>query len=204
MDNKIPFQVGLTGGIGSGKSVVAKLFGLFKVPVYESDTEAKKLYQDPKIKRQVIQLLGEKAYQTDGKANTLFIAKEIYSQPEIREKLNQILHPAVGLHYRNWLAHQTHPYVLKVAALIFEADIAKDLDFTLLVLSPAGLRKERVAERDPFRTAQQIDQIFESQWSDEKKKDLADGVIINSETESLITQVNDWNTKLLQRSSLRS
>jgi len=201
MDAKIPFQVGLTGGIGSGKSVVAKLFQLFDVPFYESDLEAKMLYLQPEIKERVVELLGKQAYDPAGNVDTRFIAKEIYGNSTLRLELNQIIHPAVGLHYQNWLKNQTHPYVLKVAALLFEADIARKLDFTLLVVAPGALKESRILERDPFRSKEEMEKIFQSQWSDEEKRKRADGIINNSEDDSLIGQVHEWDLKFKQGSS---
>lgn len=198
MAGNLPFQLGITGGIGSGKSVVAKIFSLLDVPVYESDTEARKLYFKPEIRNKVESLLGAKAYRPDGLPDTGFIAAEIYAQPNLRESLNAILHPAVGADYQAWLEKQSHPYILKVAALLFEADIASKLDFTALVVSPVSLKKERVAARDPHRPATQIDSIMENQWPDEKKMALADAILYNDETHSLIKQVNQLNSRILQ------
>jgi len=198
MAGNLPHQIGITGGIGSGKSVVAKIFSLLDVPVYESDTEARKLYLKPEIRNKVENLLGTKAYRPDGLPDTAFIAAEIYGKPNLRESLNAILHPAVGADYQAWLEKQSHPYILKVAALLFEADIASKLDFTALVVSPVSLKKERVSARDPHRPSSQIDAIMENQWSDEKKMALADIIIYNDENHSLIEQVNQLNTRILQ------
>jgi dephospho-CoA kinase len=201
MSVRIPFQVGLTGGIGSGKSVVARLFSLYGVPVYESDTEAKKLYLEPEIRKEVVQLLGPESYSAELKPDTAWIAKAIYADPSKREKLNAILHPAVAKSYKRWLEEQTHPYILKVAALIFEADIAKDMDYLVLVVSPEKLREERVILRDASRPREQIRKILNSQWTDEQKIPLSDVLIRNDEHHSLIRQVDELNTLLLQKAS---
>jgi len=188
MADNIPFQLGITGGIGSGKSVFARVFSLMGAPVYESDTETKKLYLAEEIRSQVIDLLGERAYHQDGFPDTAFIADRIYREPTLREKLNAILHPAVAKNYRQWLGKQQHPYVLKVAALLFEAGIAGQLDMTALVISPATLRKERLSVRDPQRSSSQIEAIMASQLSDEEKMKRADVLIYNDEKHSLIEQ----------------
>lgn len=195
MPGKKPLQIGITGGIGSGKSVVARIFGLHDVPVYESDSETKKLYFYPEVRKEVELLLGSSVYTSDAEIDRVEIARRIYSDPELRIALNNILHPAVGRHYAHWVACQTHPYVLKVAALLFEADIYKSLDFTLLVISPTDLKISRIGERDPFRTESQIMQIIESQMKDEDKILLADGLIYNDEKQSLLEQVDGWNSK---------
>ena len=189
-------EIGLTGGIGSGKSVVARIFALLDVPVYESDTEAKLLYYVPEIRESVIALIGEKAYKNPSEIDSHWIAGQIYANPTLREKLNHIIHPAVNTHYKAWVELQTHPYVLKVAALLFEADIYKSLDKTLLVVAPLSVRKERIAVRDPFRSKEQIEKIFASQLSEEAKIALADGLIYNDEQHSLIKQVQTWDEKI--------
>lgn len=184
----IPFQLGITGGIGSGKTVFARIFSSMGIPVYESDSEARKLYLDSGIREKVQSLLGKAAYFSDGRPDTSFIAGKIYAEPALRQMLNDILHPAVNIHYRNWLKQQHHPYILKVAALLFEADIARHLDYTVLVVSPESLRKSRISRRDPQRSSSQTEAIIASQWSDERKIQLADGIVYNDEQHSLIRQ----------------
>lgn len=191
-----PYEVGITGGIGSGKSVVARIFQLLGVPVYESDAETKLLYFVPEIKNKVISLLGEKAYSSHNAIDSQWIAAQIYAKPELRKALNEILHPEVGRHYRKWVAKQAHPYVLKVAALLFEARINETLDLTLLVVSPIDLRKKRIKKRDPFRSEEQIKGIIASQFSEEDKINLANGLIFNDEKQSLIRQVYEWDQKI--------
>jgi dephospho-CoA kinase len=199
MPDKIPFQVGLTGGLGSGKTLVAKIFSSLGVPFYESDTEAKKLYFHKEVKASVIELLGKNAYLNKLAINSQWIAARIYENPELRRKLNAIIHPAVEKDYMQWLEKQTHPYVLKVAALVFEANIHKKMNMTLLVVSPVSLRTSRVESRDPARSADQIRQIIESQMSDVEKIKLADGLIRNDEKHSLIEQVLKWDKEILNR-----
>jgi dephospho-CoA kinase len=199
MGDKTPFQLGITGGIGSGKSVFARIFSVMGVPVYESDHETKKLYLRSDIRQQVTGLLGEKSYRPDGLPDTGFIAERIYREPGLREGLNAILHPAVAVHYQQWLnRHQQHTFVLKVAALLYEADIARQLDFTALVISPESLRKERLAVRDPQRSSTQIEAIMASQLSDEEKMRRADLIIYNDEKHSLIAQAYALHEKILK------
>lgn len=197
MGTDLPFQLGITGGIGSGKSVFARLFSLMGIPVYESDTEARNLYSEPELREKVIALLGPEAYLSTGKPDTAAIAARIYAHPSLREKLNAILHPAVAMHYRNWLHRQRSPYVLKVAALLYEADIARQLDFTALVISPASLRKKRISLRDPHRPAEQTEAIMANQLSDEDKIKKADYLIYNDEQHSLIAQAAALHQKVL-------
>lgn len=194
-----PIQIGLTGGIGSGKSWVARLFTFWGIPVYESDAAAKALYREDAVKKDVIGLMGTSAYQADGSPDTRYIAAKIYQNPELREELNGILHPAVGRAYRDWVSNQNTPFVLKVAALLFEANIARDLDGVILVSSPLSLRVERIRNRDPFRSQTEIEGIIASQWPEEQKIPLADFHIQNDEAHSLIGQVESVYSALQNR-----
>lgn len=201
MSAKIPFQVGITGGIGSGKSVVARIFGLLGVPVYESDIEAKKLYLVPAIRDKVVGLVGTQSYKSDGTPDTAFIAAQIYNDSVRRKGLNDILHPAVVAHYKDWLQQQSHAYILKVAALLFEAGIAAQLDATILIVSRQSLKESRLAERDSFRPKEQIQKIMESQWPDQKKIPLADYLFYNEEEHSLIQQVMTFHDSMMNNLS---
>ena len=199
MPDKLPFQVGLTGGIGSGKSTVARLFQLLNVPVYESDESAKLLYFEPEIRKQVISLLGEAAYLSENELNSKWIADKIYANSSLRVSTNEIIHPAVGRHYQKWLAQQKHPYILKVAALIFEADIYKDMDINILVVSPERLKIDRILKRDPQRSLEQIEKIIQSQMSDEVKAKMANVLIYNDENQSLIAQVEAIDKDIISK-----
>jgi dephospho-CoA kinase len=199
MPDKLPFQVGLTGGIGSGKSTVARLFQLLNVPVYESDESAKLLYFEPEIRKQVISLLGEAAYLSENELNSKWIADKIYANSSLRVSINKIIHPAVGRHYQKWLAQQKHPYILKVAALIFEADIYKDMDINILVVSPERLKIDRILKRDPQRSLEQIEKIIQSQMSDEVKAKMANVLIYNDENQSLIAQVEAIDKDIISK-----
>jgi dephospho-CoA kinase len=197
MQGKKPFQVGLTGGLGSGKTTIAKIFGILGVPVYESDFWAKELYFHPEVKPAILNLLGPKAYLAENQIDARWISETMFANPDLRQKLNLILHPAVGNHYNEWLQKQNHPFVLKVAALVFEANIHLLMDFNLLVSSPLDLRMKRVRKRDPQRKKEQIDQILQAQWTDEAKREMANGEIVNDEKQSLIKQVLSWNNQIL-------
>lgn len=199
MGAEIPFQLGITGGIGSGKSVFSSIFEVMGVPVYESDTKARKLYLRNDIREQVTGLMGKEAYLEDGKPDTAFIAEKMFGNPGLREALNAIIHPALSIHYRQWLEKQNHPYVLKVAALLFEADIARQLDFTAVVISPESLRRNRISTRDPHRSASQIEAILRSQWSDEEKIKRADLIVYNDEKHSLIEQAMQLQEMVLKQ-----
>jgi dephospho-CoA kinase len=199
MPGKRIIEIGLTGGIGSGKSWAARLFPFWGIPVYESDPAAKQLYLEPGIREQVLELFGKEAYPDGLSPDTRFLAAAIYRHAVLREKLNAILHPAVGLAYQNWLSRQKAPYAVKVAALLFEAGIAPALDATILVSAPDSLRIRRIQERDPFRTGSEIEAIMASQWPEEKKAALADYHILNDEAHSLIAQVESLDDLIRKR-----
>jgi dephospho-CoA kinase len=197
MPDKLPFQVGLTGGIGSGKSTVARLFQLLDVPVYESDETAKQLYFEPEIRKEVISLLGEPAYLSKSELNSQWIAKEIYSNPLVRVSLNEIIHPAVGRHYQNWLVQQKHPYILKVAALIFEADIYKNMDLNILVVITSHLK---TLNKSVYQTLTKLNIYINKQVQDKRKENILDegdeGKIINLDQPEILTNIQTYNAGL--------
>lgn len=201
MHDKQPYQVGLTGGIGSGKSTVARVFQILDVPVYESDEAAKLVYFFPEVRELVIGLLGPEAYLSKTELNSKWIGNTVYSDPGLLKCLNEIIHPEVGEHYHHWLSLQTNPYVVKVAALIFEANIYKNMDFNIMVTAPLDLKIERVLKRDPLRDRQQLEKIISSQLSDEEKKKLTDSIIQNDDSKSIISQVLDLHKVILTKCS---
>lgn len=175
--------IGLTGGIGSGKTTVANMFSKFGVPVYIADTEAKKLTNSSKeIRRELTQLLGEEAYR-EGVLNRKYVADKIFNDEALLEAVNGIIHPKVAVHFKNWVAKQISSYVIKEAAILFENGSYKNFDKIILVTAPKELRIARVMARDKSSVAE-IEQRMNNQWSDEKKEKLADFVIENIEMET--------------------
>lgn len=192
-----PVLVGITGGIGSGKSTVCQIFEILGIPVYSADNRAKWLMaNDPELKSQLVKEFGEETYQPEGILNTPFLAQKVFSDPEKVKKINSIVHPAVGKDFSTWAEKQTAPYVLKEAALLFETGSAGELDKIITVSSPLKIRMARVLMRDPHRNEEQINQIINQQLPDEKKNELADFVIKNSENKLLIPQVLEIHKKL--------
>ncbi|PKP24142.1 MAG: dephospho-CoA kinase [Bacteroidetes bacterium HGW-Bacteroidetes-2] len=170
--------VGLTGGIGSGKSTIAAMFNKLGVSIYIADDEAKKLMQqDTSLKQSIQQLLGEEAYK-DGILNKKFIASKVFNNPKHLQQLNAIVHPAVGQHFEKWKNNQSGVYVIKEAAILFENDGFKKCDKTILVVATIETRMQRVLKRDAI-TKEEILSRMKSQWSDEKKSKLADFVLTN-------------------------
>lgn len=188
--------VGLTGGIGSGKSTVAKLFEALGVPVYNSDLRAKEMYYKPEVKEQVIRLLGTNAYDENGKLNPSHISSIIFRDSQILHKVNGIIHPAVDADFQEYVTkHADKKIILKESALLFETGIYKKLDKIILVTSPLGLRIARVQSRDNIPEADVIKRI-NHQLPDEEKTPISDFVIKNDEVTGLIPQVLEVFEKL--------
>lgn len=189
--------VGLTGGIGSGKSTVAKMFKDLGVAVYIADKEAKELMHTPKVTQQINNLLGESSY-VDGVLNRPYIASRVFKDKDLLEKLNAIVHPVVKKHFKEWLKEQEGVYVIKEAAILFENGGYKDCDKTILVTAPESLRINRVMQRDTV-LEEDVRSRIKNQWPDSKKAKLADEIIKNSKgIEELSLQVEEIHSKLLK------
>jgi dephospho-CoA kinase len=199
MGNKQLLKVGITGGIGSGKTTVSKVFAVLGVPVYYADERAKWLMEhDPEVIQGISSLFGTEAYSS-GKLNRSFISSKAFHDKALLDKLNAIVHPAVGKDYARWhLAQSDVPYTLKEAALLYEAGSYKELDKTILVLSPENLRIKRILKRDPFRSEKDIQAILEKQMKDEEKQKLADYLILNDEAHLIIPQVLKIHEELVK------
>ncbi|MBS9522495.1 dephospho-CoA kinase [Litoribacter ruber] len=192
-----PLLVGLTGGIGSGKSIVAKFFNVLGIPVYYADDRAKWLMSnDPELKNNIITTFGADSFTADGQLNRTYLAEKVFGDPEATKKINSLVHPAVKTDFENWAKHQNTPYVIKEAALLFETGSYKELDKIINVSSPLKLRVSRILLRDQ-RSEAQINEIINRQLPDEEKNKLADFVIKNSENKMVIPQVLEIHQKLL-------
>ncbi len=187
--------VGLTGGIGSGKSTVAAYFKEIGVPVYIADTEAKKLMHTPLLKKKIIALLGKDSFFNQ-KLNTSYISSKVFENKQLLEQLNDIVHPSVAKHFKLWVKNQKGSYVIKEAAILFENGSYTNCDATILVIAPKKVRIKRVVQRDLSTTKQVLSKIS-NQWTDQKKIKMATFVIKNnSDLESLKQQVIELNTIL--------
>ena len=189
--------VGLTGGIGSGKSTVAKYFKALGVPVYNSDKRAKKLMQNSKkLKRDIINLLGEEAY--DGKKlNTKGIAQLVFADEKLLGALNNLVHPAVKNNFRKWTNKQNSSYVIQEAAILFENGSYKNYDRIILVRAPISTRISRIQERDGS-TASDVKARMKHQWSDEEKSALSHYIIDNIDLDKTKLEVSRIHGELLQ------
>lgn len=174
--------VGLTGGIGSGKSTIAAYFKSLGVPVYIADDEAKKILYTPKAAAEIVEAFGPQIL-TDGMPDRSKIANVVFNSPAKLQVLNEIIHPKVRQHFSNWLAvHAKAPFVIKEAAILFESGSYKDCDKIILVTAPQDVRIARVMRRDNI-SQEQVLKRMEAQWSDDRKKALSDYVITNIDLE---------------------
>lgn len=189
-------KIGLTGGIGSGKSIVAGIFKVLGIPVFDADTEAKLIMEkDVELSLSVQKLFGAESY-TDKKLNRKFIASIVFNDPEKLKQLNALVHPAAILTANNWMNLQTTPYAVKEAALLFESASARNLDYIIGIYAPQDLRIKRAMERDNL-THEQVLARMSKQITEEEKMKLCDFVVINDEEQLLIPQVVQLHKKFL-------
>jgi len=189
--------IGLTGGIGSGKSRILDWFKQQQVPCYEADKAAKALMSNNKeVRAKVIALLGTTAYQGTT-LNRVYVGQQVFAHPEKLQQLNAIVHPVVGADFKDWVRQQKTPYVVKEAAILFETGGYKQTDFTLLVVAPKTLRLQRVMRRDQV-DEDAVHTRMKQQWTDEQKIPLADGVIENIDWEKTQAQLALYHQKFLR------
>jgi len=192
------FKVGLTGGIGSGKSYIAGFFEKKGIPVYYADKEAKRLmYRNKALKKRIQVLFGKQAYHRNGRLNRAYIASIIFQDKSMLKKLNAIVHPAVGQDFVEWANNQNALYVIEESALIFEIDGQDNFDKTILVVADKEVRFKRVMKRDKS-TREQVKARMDKQFSDKKKKGLADYIISNSEGDNIEDQVEKIHRLILK------
>lgn len=179
--------VGLTGGIGSGKSIVLKIFSSLGVPSYIADERSKSLLNsNSSLKEKLISTFG--AIYVDDKIDRQAFADIIFNDKKKLEKSNNIIHPFVQTDFEEWLKFQKSPYIIKETAILFEIGGHVYFDKNILVSAPKELRIKRLQKRNDF-SLEEINDRMESQWSDDKKRLLADYIILNDEDHSLIEQV---------------
>lgn len=190
--------VGLTGGIGSGKTTVAKFFKDFNIPVYIADDAGKKIMTSAEVRGQVIALLGEQAYKNEipDKKN---IASQVFTSAGKLEKLNQIIHPAVEKDFEAWKEKQSAPYLIYEAAILFETGSYKKCDAVILVTAPREDRILRLQKRDES-TLEEIEARIANQWPDERKRSLADFEVVNQNLTFTKEQVRNLHEILLKPS----
>jgi len=183
-------KVGITGGIGSGKTTVCRIFEVLGIPVFYADDAAKSImHSDARLREDIIQGFGKDSYTVNGDLDRKYIAAIVFSNKEQLVKLNALIHPAVFRAFKSWVGEQKDvPYVLKEAALLFESDAYKMCDQSILVKSPEALKFERIMVRDQI-TLEEVRLRMDRQFSDEKKEKMADHLITNNEQLLLIPQI---------------
>jgi dephospho-CoA kinase len=191
-------RIGLTGGIGSGKSTVAGIFEVLGIPVYYSDQQARRLInQDPNLKQQIISHFGPSSYLQSGTLDRAFISRQVFQNREKLDLLNHLVHPATIEDSNRWMEAQNSAYALKEAALIFESGAEKYLDYVVGVFAPEALRILRAMARDHV-SEKEIQSRIKNQLDENDKMARCDFVILNDEHEAVIPQVLGLHQKLLK------
>ena len=199
--NNLPKIIGLTGGIGSGKSTVAKFIEEMGFPVYYSDVRAKEIVNDDELlKKGIIELLGEKAYDENGLYDRKYVAEIVFNDEELLQKLNGMIHPAVKYDFEKWVGNQTTEFVFKETALLFELKLNESCFKSVLVTADDNLRLKRVMDRDG-KTYREVENVMNKQMPEKDKIKIADFVIFNNdgmdelqaETENVISQIEQLN-----------
>lgn len=190
-------KVGLTGGIGSGKSTVARMFGLLGVPVYNADAASKRLYHTNKeLMASLKAHFGDDIY-TEDQLNRHKLAALVFNDPARLELLNRLVHPPTIRDAEEWMARQTAPYVIKEAALLFESGSVSGLDYVVGVYAPVHLRIKRTMDRDNV-SREEVQARMNRQIDEDIKMRLCDFVITNNEQQLVIPQVLQLHRQLLQ------
>ncbi len=186
-------RIGITGGIGSGKSVVARLFAVLGVPVYDSDSRAKwVMANDQLLREQLVAAFGAATYDAAGQLNRPYLAQQAFGNPERLAQLNELVHPRVDADFAAWSAAQAaagHRYSLKEAALLYESGAYRGLDHIITVFAPLEVRQARVLRRDAHRSAADLQAIMRQQLSEEEKLARADYVVYNDDSQLVLPQV---------------
>ena len=194
-------KIGITGGIGSGKSTIAKIFEVIGIPVYNADDAAKRLmYENTNLKAQIIHHFGKDAY-TNSTLNKKYIASIVFNNPEKLALLNSLVHPVTIQDAAEWIKKQTSPYIIKEAALFFESGAHAYVDKIIGVYAPTPIRINRVMKRDNI-TREEVLARMNKQIDEEMKMRLCDYVIKNNEQDLVLPQVMKLHTHFIEQSKL--
>lgn len=195
-------KIGITGGIGSGKTTVCKIYEVLGIPVFYADNAAKEVMcRDTLLKEDIIKGFGKQSYSEQGDLNRKHLSSIVFNNEQELKKLNSLVHPAVFKAFDSWVSeHALAPYVIKEAALLFESDSHKMCDQTVLIKSPETLRINRILRRDGI-SLEEIRLRMNRQFTDERKEKLADHVIMNDEKSLLVPQVLALHRRFLSAGS---
>lgn len=189
-------KVGITGGIGSGKSTACKVFAFLGIPVFEADIVAKQLMNtDPEIRSKLINLFGTSVYLPDRTIDRKHLAGIVFNNASLLARLSEIVHPEVHKSFENWCRIQQSPYILHESAILFETGFYKLMDKSIAVIANEDQRIERVIKRDKI-TIELVKQRISNQLNDEEKIKLADFVIGNNDNELIIPQIVEIDKKI--------
>jgi dephospho-CoA kinase len=199
-DSSPTLQIGITGGIGSGKTTVCKIFETLEIPVYYADERAKWLMaNDPELKQAIKDTFGTNTYDADGNLDRQHLASIVFNDPDKLQQLNALVHPAVARDSEAWNEQQSgEPYTLREAALIYEAGIDQQLDYVIVVTAPVETRIQRVVQRDQT-TREAVESRMNKQMPEKEKVKRADFVIYNDGERALIPQVLAIHRELLRK-----
>lgn len=195
--------IGITGGIGSGKSIVSNILQIKGIPVYNADDESKRIIiTDESLKSELIQILGKEIYFADGSLNRKLMAEKIFHDKDLITQVNHIIHPAVGKDFCRWAETQNSTIIATECALLFESGLNKRVDYSIMVYAPLPIRIQRAMQRDNA-TQEQIEARIKNQMDDEKKRDLADFVIMNDNRTAILPQINQLLSDLTSVDTLK-
>lgn len=189
-------KIGVTGGIGSGKSTVCKVFSVLGIPVFEADRIAKSLMNtDLEIREKLVNLFGAAVYLPDQTVDRKYLAGIVFNDPSLLAQLNAIVHPVVRKAFFDWCDKQQSPYIIHEAAILFESGFYKMMDKTITVATSENERIQRVMKRNGL-TFELVQERIRNQWSDDERIKLADFVIRNNDDELIIPQIIEINKKI--------
>ncbi len=188
--------IGITGGIGSGKSTVGQIFKILGIPLFEADLVAKTLINsNQEVRNGLIQLFGREIYGSDNRINRKMLANLIFNDDNLLKKVNQLVHPAVRNEFTNWMKLQDSEYIIHEAAILFESGFYKMMDYNILVSAPEEMRIERVCKRENI-TPEKVRERMAKQWPDEEKRKLTTLEIVNDNKKLIIPQIVEIDKNL--------
>lgn len=191
-------KVGITGGIGSGKTTVCQVFETLGIPVFYADAAAKYLMNnDPLLIKKITELFGESAY-IDQQLDRSYISSKAFTNPELLKQLNAVVHPATINYGDKWMKERTTPYVLKEAAIFFESGTYKQMDLIIGVYANKETRLQRVMQRSDM-TKEEVEERMAQQMNEEEKMKRCDYVINNNDHDTIIPQVLQLHEELLKK-----